>query len=424
MLWYPYTSPANKNKPTRIVAARGEFLYDEKGKAYVDAISSWWISIHGHNHPYIIDAIESQLKKLDHVILAGTTHPIAEDLAVELIKFTDHDFYSVFYSDNGSCAVEIAIKIAYQYFVNQNIEKKIIIHFNQSYHGDTIGTMSVGGLSKYNNIFKNFFFYSPEFQSPNCYDCPVGKKQERCGEECLDLLFNFIKNNKNDIFAIIMEPLIQGANGMKFYKKKVLQKISSICKENNILLILDEVFTGFGRTGSKFAYIEADIKPDIIALAKGMSGGVLPIAATLVTKSIFEKFNSEKSEHIFLHGHTMTGNPPACASALASIHLFNKENRLEDVKILEFQFKKKSINLQKKFPEIIRNSRTLGGVCAFEINSEESKIIKLQRDLLDMGIFIRPLGNTVYLCPPYTISSQSIQLIFDCLDECFQRFSN
>lgn len=413
MLWYPYTPQKNIQHPLNILRAKGEFLYDDTGKAYIDAISSWWVSIHGHNHPFILEAIKKQLDELDHVILAGSTHPVAEEYAEKLIDFTEKDFYSVFYSDNGSCAVEIAIKIAYQYFKNQNIEKSQILHFSSSYHGDTFGTMSVGGISIYNQTYKNLLFPSPEFVSPDCYQCPVGKKKERCREECLEEIHEYIKYNHKDIFAIILEPLIQGANGMKFYKKEVLQKLQKVCNENHILLILDEVFTGFGRTGSKFAYMEAGIKPDIIAIAKGMGGGVLPIAATLATERVYEQFLSELPSHALLHGHTMTGNPPACASALASLSLFEREKRLEDVKILEFQFKKKLFSLHKQYPEKIKNPRVLGAVACFESQSPG----KLKTFLLDKGILIRPLGNTIYLAPPFTISSDSVTSIFDSLEE-------
>lgn len=415
MLWYPYTPQKNIPESLNILRGKGEFLYDESGNRYIDAISSWWVSIHGHNHPYLLESIKRQLDLLDHVILAGTTHPVAEEYAERLIEFTEKDFYSVFYSDNGSCAVEIAIKIAYQYYKNQNIEKTQILHFSSSYHGDTFGTMSVGGESIFNSIYKKLLFPSPEFPSPDCYNCPVGKQKERCGEECLDSLYEYIKIYKKEIFAIILEPLIQGANGMKFYKKEVLQKIQKFCNEYDILLILDEVFTGFGRTGSKFAYMEAGIKPDIIAIAKGMGGGVLPIAATLATEKVYKQFISELPSHALLHGHTMTGNPPACASALASLELFERENRLEDVKILEFQFKKNLVSLKNSFPEFIHNPRVLGAVSCFEMENPDS----FKKFLLKRGILIRPLGNTIYLTPPYTISGDSINTIFEAFREYF-----
>ena len=417
MIWHPYTSQKNPEYPILIQRAKNEFLYDENGKEYIDAISSWWISIHGHNNSYIIDSIKKQLDQLDQVLLAGYTNKPAKDLAHKLLSFTENNFFSVFYSDNGSCAIEISIKIAYQYYINLNKKRNTIIHFSQSYHGDTIGTMSVGGFSKFNSIFEDLFFPSLEFKSPDCNDCPVGKVKERCKEECLDNLYTFLSNNKDQTFAIIIEPLIQGANGMKMYKREVLQKLSEICKEFDIILILDEVFTGFGRTGSKFAFLEANIQPDIIALAKGLSGGVLPLAATLVTEKIYSAFYSEKIEKTFMHGHTMTGNPPACAAALASIELFEKENRIEDIKILEFHLKKYIKELVVNHPDTIKSPRVLGGVCAFEIITfDENNLIKIKNLCLTNGLIIRPLGNTIYLTPPYTISKESLLKIFNILN--------
>jgi adenosylmethionine---8-amino-7-oxononanoate aminotransferase len=418
MIWHPYTPQKNLDVPILIHRAKNEFLYDENGKEYIDAISSWWISIHGHNNTYIINSIKKQLDNLDQVLLAGYTNKPAIDLAIKLLSFTENNFFSVFYSDNGSCAIEISIKIAYQYYVNLNKKRSTIIHFSESYHGDTIGTMSVGGWSKFNSIYEDLFFPSIEFKSPDCYNCPVGKVKERCKEECLDTLHSYLFNNKDQTFAIIIEPLIQGANGMRMYKREVLQKLSEICKEFDIILILDEVFTGFGRTGSKFAFLEANIKPDIIALAKGLSGGVLPLAATLVTEKIYSAFYSEKIENTFMHGHTMTGNPPACAAALASIELFENENRMEDIKILEFHLKKYLKELAINFPDTIKSPRVLGGVCAFEINSSDNTILlKIKNLCLTNGLIIRPLGRTIYLTPPYTISKESLVKIFTILNE-------
>jgi adenosylmethionine-8-amino-7-oxononanoate aminotransferase len=418
MIWHPYTPQQSIDYPILIHRAKNEFLYDENGREYIDAISSWWISIHGHNNTYIINSIKKQLDELDQVLLAGYTNKPAKDLAIKLLSFTENNFFSVFYSDNGSCAIEISIKIAYQYYINLNKKRNTIIHFSESYHGDTIGTMSIGGLSKFNSIFEDLFFPSVEFKSPDCYKCPVGKVKERCKEECLDTLYSFLSSNEDQTFAIIIEPLIQGANGMKMYKREVLQKLSIFCKEFDIILILDEVFTGFGRTGSKFAFLEADIKPDIIALAKGLSGGVLPLAATLVTEKIYSAFYSEKFEKTFMHGHTMTGNPPACAGALASIELFEKENRMEDIKILEFHLKKYIKELATNHPEKIKSPRVLGGVCAFEmITSDDITINKIKNLCLSNGLIIRPLGSTIYLTPPYTISKESLLKIFTILDE-------
>ncbi|MBP7281745.1 MAG: adenosylmethionine--8-amino-7-oxononanoate transaminase [Leptospiraceae bacterium] len=421
MIWHPYTIQKGQPNPLKIVRASGEFLYDEKGNPYIDAVSSWWISIHGHNHPYIIEKVKESLSNLDHVLLAGYTHKNAEELAEKLIQLTNQNFKSVFYSDNGSCAIDIAIKIAFQYFKNIGKDKKeTIIHFTNSYHGDTIGAMSVGGKSAFNAIFQNLLFSSPELTSPDCYNCPLKKNPDTCKEECLTDLENFLKENADTTAAVILEPILQGASGMKIFKKEVLIKIESLCEKYDIILILDEIFTGFGRTGKDFAYQYADIKPDIIALAKGLTGGVLPLAATLVSEKVYEAFNSDIPHKAFYHGHTMTGNPSACAAGLASLELYEQENRLEDVKRLESKLKKRMSHLEEKFNHKILNPRILGAVCAFELEGNTdylNPIAKKIREIsLSLGVMIRPLGNTVYIAPAYTISDSSLDRIFEVLE--------
>ncbi|MBK8397059.1 MAG: adenosylmethionine--8-amino-7-oxononanoate transaminase [Leptospiraceae bacterium] len=421
MIWHPYTIQKGQPNPLKIVSAKGEFLYDEKGNPYIDAVSSWWISIHGHNHPYIIDKVKESISKLDHVLLAGYTHKNAEELANKLIEFTNHNFKSVFYSDNGSCAVDIGIKIAIQYFKNIGFENKInFLHFTNSYHGDTIGAMSVGGKSAFNSAFEPLLFNSPEFISPDCYNCPISKNPNNCIEECLNPIEKYLEKNQNSTAGIILEPILQGAAGMRIHKNEILTRLKSICDKYNVILILDEIFTGFGRTGKNFAYQNTDIKPDIITVAKGLTGGVLPLAATLVSEKIYEAFNSEDPNKAFYHGHTMTGNPSACAAGLASIELYEQENRLSDVLNLEFELKKRITNLKYKFKEKIINERVLGAVAAFEIEGNSNYLhpiaSKIRQLSLSKGVMIRPLGNSVYIAPSYTISPSSLDRIFEVLN--------
>jgi adenosylmethionine---8-amino-7-oxononanoate aminotransferase len=426
MIWHPYSILKNNNKPFYVESANKEFLYDGNHTEYIDAVSSWWISIHGHNHPKIIENVKETLSRLDHIILAGQTHKTAIELAEKLISITSPTFHSVFYSDNGSCAVDIAIKMAYQYFQNLGLnDKKEILHFSSSYHGDTIGAMSVSGKSSFNSKFADLGFYSPEFLSPNCYDCPLKKNPDSCKIECIQSIEQYAYTNSEKICAIIIEPVVQAALGMKFYKKEVLQKLEKICRTNNILLILDEVFTGFGRLGKLFAYQYAEVKPDIITLAKGLSGGVLPLAATLVNLKIFEGFNSADADQAFYHGHTMTGNPSACSAALASIDLFESENRIEDIQILENYFKDKLTYFQTYFSEKIFNPRTIGAIFAFEIGNEKNHYLntsakKLQEFSFENKILLRPLGNTIYITPPYIIGKTSLDKIFSTLENYLQ----
>lgn len=418
-IWHPYTVQKSDLKEVHIAKAQSEFLYDIDGNSYIDAIASWWTSIHGHNHPFIVEAIVNQLQSLDHTILAGFVHTPAQRLAEKLIEFTDNHFYKVFYSDNGSCAVEVAIKIAIQHFKNQNINKTKIIHFSSSYHGDTIGAMSVGGDSAFNENFRTLFFDSPVFDAPDCYSCSWSSDKKRCKNECLEKLKFYFQREHNSIAAIILEPLIFGASGMKMYKEQVLLDLRTLCDKYNILLILDEVFTGFGRTGEKFAFMKAKIEPDIIAIAKGLTGGILPFAATLVTKKVYDPFYSDDVSKAFLHGHTMTGNPLASAAAIASIELFEKENRLAMVCELEKEYREFGQILEKKFPEKVKNIRFLGSVFAFELNQSASYLTNLSRAIfqnsLENGVILRPLGSTIYLTPPYTIQKNSLHKIFETI---------
>lgn len=425
-IWYPFTIHEG-HLPIKIRRAEKEFLYDEEGNEYIDAISSWWTCIYGHRHPDIMKAMIQQMETLDHIMLAGLTHEPAVELAEKLSNFTGNNFSKVFYSDNGSTAVEVAIKIALQYFSNRKeFNKNQIIHFSDAYHGDTIGAMSVAGKSPFNKNFNSVMFDSYEQNSPDCSDCPFGSLTEQCNVECMESLDFYLAKNSINVAAIIIEPMIMGAGGMKFYKKEVVTLLRKICDRYNVLMIHDEVFTGFGRTGERFAYEQANIVPDIIALAKGLTGGSFPMGATLVTEKIFAEFNSDDPEKVFYHGHTMTGNPIGCSAAIASINLFERENYLEKVRSLSEQMKKHLIEISEEFTEIIRNIRTLGAVSVIELKSKNpgylDQIAKLIRtESMNNGVILRPLGNQLYIAPPYNISPESIDKIFETIRICLNK---
>ncbi|PJZ28643.1 adenosylmethionine--8-amino-7-oxononanoate transaminase [Leptospira kmetyi] len=430
MIWYPFTLQHEPDSPLRIERAMEEFLYDTFGNSYIDAISSWWVSIHGHNHPQIIGAVKDQLDKLDHVLLAGFTHDPAENLAAELLKLTEGKYSHVLYSDNGSTAVEIMIKLAYQYFQNiGETERKIFIKFNTSYHGDTIGTMSVGGNSVFNRVFEGLMFPTEEFQTPNCSFCPVGKKPSTCKVECVEEIETFFAKNPKSVAGIVLEPLILGSGGMIFYKEEVLQRLEAIAKKYGALLLVDEVFTGFGRTGSLFAYQKAKIQPDFVAMAKGLSAGAATVAVTLTTEKIHSAFVTPDPEKGFYHGHTMTGNPIACSAALASIDLFFRENRLEQIAKLETKLKVGLKKIAEEFPNAVRDCRVLGavGVLELEVGNQSgysypgNKILK--KKFLEKGVVLRPLGNVIYLTPPYIIRDSSLEKIFSAIRETLSEIS-
>ncbi|TGK35170.1 adenosylmethionine--8-amino-7-oxononanoate transaminase [Leptospira gomenensis] len=422
MIWYPFTLQYEPDSPVKIVRGEKEFLYDEGGNSYIDAISSWWANIHGHNHPKIIQAIRDQLDRLDHVLLAGFTHEPAETLAAQLMKITDGLFHKVLYSDNGSSAVEIMIKLAYQYFRNiGQSERTTFIKWNTSYHGDTIGAMSVGGDSVFNRVFSGLLFPTKEFPAPNCNFCPVGKLPDSCRTECLRTIEEYLEAHPNEVAGIVIEPLILGSGGMVFYQEEVLRSLERTAKKYGAFLLVDEVFTGFGRTGSFFAYQRAGIRPDLIAVAKGLSGGSLPIAATLVCEKIHSAFVNPDPEKGFYHGHTMTGNPLACRAALASIELLQEPGFLKRVQELEKKINVGLESLEREFPHRIRNRRVLGavGVLELEVGSQAgytypgNKILK--KKFLEKGVLLRPLGNVLYLAPPYSISDSSLEKVFNAI---------
>ncbi|EQA63149.1 adenosylmethionine--8-amino-7-oxononanoate transaminase [Leptospira alexanderi] len=430
MIWYPFTLQFESNPPLKIERAKGEFLYDESGNSYIDAVSSWWVSIHGHNHPKIIQAVKNQLDKLDHVLLAGFTHDPAEKLASELLKITDGLFHRVLYSDNGSTAVEIMIKLAYQYFQNTGeTDRRTFIKFNTSYHGDTIGAMSVGGNSVFNRVFQGLMFPTEEFLTPNCSFCPMKKKPDSCNVECVDPIEEFFQRNPKSVAGIVIEPLILGSGGMIFYKEEVLQRLEKISKKYGTLLLVDEVFTGFGRTGSLFAYQRAKIRPDLVAMAKGLSAGAAAIAATLTTDKIHSAFVTPEPEKGFYHGHTMTGNPIACSAALASIELLLVEDCLDQVARLESKLRVGLKKIAEEYPKAIRDCRILGavGVLELEVGNESgysysgNKILK--KKFLEKGVLLRPLGNVIYITPPYSIKDSSLEKVFSAIRETLSEIS-
>ncbi|WCL51306.1 adenosylmethionine--8-amino-7-oxononanoate transaminase [Leptospira sp. GIMC2001] len=429
------TIQRSENSLIRIERGEGEFIYTDKGAKIIDAISSWWTVIHGHNHPHIMDAIRKQTSELDHVIFAGFTHPKAELLARKILNSTklnnEFSFSKVFFSDNGSNAIEIALKIALQFFRNRNKKtdhkRKSFVRFSLSYHGDSIGAMSVGGDSVFTRIFRDLAFPTKEFQSPNCVRCPYQLKPESCSTECLDDFRKSMEQVSEDIVAVILEPLVSGANGMVFHSDRYLREVRRITQDYGILLILDEVFTGMYRTGSWYAFQKATIKPDIVCLAKGLTGGTLPLALTLTTDEIYSEFDSPDPNKAFFHGHTMSGNPLACAAAIASMEIL-EESGANQVKSLETKLNLFGNNLLKRLGDRIRDFRVLGAIAAFEVEVELGRDeylnpvgAKIRKACLDNGVLIRPLGNTVYITPPYNIAEQSLETVFTVLTNVLEK---
>ncbi len=422
--WHPYTQMKDCRDfpPILIEKARGMKLYDKNGNFYYDTISSWWCNIHGHDHPVIKDAIKNTLKKLDHVLFAGFTHENAVLLGEKLVSLMPRNITKVFFSDNGSTAVETALKMSFQYRRNKGHNKRTkFISLDKGYHGDTVGAMSVSGVNLFNETFKPLFFKSLKAPSPYCYRCPMGKAKDSCDIECADAMEGILKKEKDNVTAIILEPILMAAGGMIIYPSRYLKKVEMLSKKYKAHLILDEVASGFGRTGKMFALERANIEPDFICLSKGLTNGCLPLAATLTTDKIYKAFYADHDKkRTFYHGHTYTANPIACGAALGSLEVFKKERTLRNVRKLTAVFKKEL----EKFNELtlVGDVRHIGLVGALELVGDrktkepfglkERIGFQIYKEGLKKHLVLRPLGNIVYLFLPLSVKKE--ELIYIC----------
>ncbi|RME66612.1 MAG: adenosylmethionine--8-amino-7-oxononanoate transaminase, partial [Nitrospirae bacterium] len=335
-IWHPFTQMKDymSRRPLIIEEARGCYLKDIYGRWYLDGVSSIWVNVHGHRKKEIDDAIKAQLDRVAHSTLLGISNVPAIELAEKLVEITPENLVKVFYSDNGSTSVEVAIKMAYQYNLHRGKpEKRLFVSLTNAYHGDTIGAVSVGGIDIFHEAFRPLLFETLKIPSPYCYRCELGLERGSCGMECLKRAEEIIKARKDEIAALVVEPMVQGAAGMIVFPEGYMKGLYDICKRYNILMIADEVATGFGRTGRMFACEHEGVKPDFLCLSKGITGGYLPLAATLTTQEVFDAFLGEIDEmKTFFHGHSYTGNPLACAAALACLEVFEKERTIEQVR--------------------------------------------------------------------------------------------
>ena len=420
-IWHPYTQmkDCQKNPPILIKRGKGIKLYDQRGKFYYDTISSWWCNVHGHNHPRIKEAIKQQLDSLEHVLFAGFTHRPAIELAERLVSITPKKLTKVFFSDNGSTAVEVAMKISFQYWKNiGKPRKEKFISLDHGYHGDTVGAMSVSGVDMYNEIFRPLNFASYKLASPYCYRCPLGKKRDTCSIDCLDSLERLLEDKSPEISGIILEPRVLAAGGMIVYPKEYLIKAASLANKYGVHLIADEVATGFGRTGELFASAFLEDAPDLLCLSKGITSGYLPLAATLVSEKIFRAFYADYlQKKTFFHGHTYTANPLACAAGVASLKVFKEENTMARVKKMLPLF----YNLMERFRELplAGDVRYLGLIGAIELvkDKKTKKRFDLRERIgqkaylagLEKNIILRPLGNIIYLFLPLCIKEEELK---------------
>ena len=403
-VWHPFTHLKSATDNICIEKAEGSYYYDDKGNKIIDAISSWWVNLHGHSHPYINKKISEQLQKFEHTIFSGFTHKPAVELAERLLKHLPNNLGKVFYSDNGSTAVEVALKMTLQYWHNKNEERTVFIAFENAYHGDTFGSMSVGERNVFNNAFDKLLFDVIHVGLPDEKNIDFIKEQ-------LNRLF---QNHK--IAGFIFEPLVQGAAGMKMYEAKYLDEIIELCKQNKVITIADEVMTGFGRTGKFFASDYLNNQPDIICLSKGLTGGYFPLGVTACANFIYEAFISEDKTKTFFHGHSYTANPTTCTAALASLDLMEEDNTFKNIE----RINKQHLNFLSKIKnhKTLNDVRVCGTIIAFEIYTvEESHYLNMASEkiadyFIKKNILLRPLGNVFYLIPPYCINENDLEYIY------------
>jgi len=425
-IWHPFSQEALDPPPIRIVRAEGVYLHTDDGRKLIDGISSWWVNLHGHGHPAITEAIAEQAAKVDHVLLAGFTHDAADGLRAGLGKILPPGLEHIFFSDDGSTAVEVALKTALQYWQNVGRpEKHSIVALEHAYHGDTAGAMSVGAPSAFTDPFRSMLFPVYRVHSASCYRCPVGKTRATCAIECAEQLERLLQEQSGEIAAVIAEPLLQGAGGMIVHPVEFLQRIRKACDEHEVLLIADEVLTGFGRTGKMFACELAGVRPDILCLSKGLTGGVLPMGATVSTDAIHQSFVSRDRLRTFYHGHSYTGNPIAAAAGVASLRIFEQEPVFERIAAISLIHRERLAAIQKH--PVVGDVRSIGTMAAIELRAEDAGYFsnrkpRLYKFFLDSGVLLRPLGNVIYVLPPYAITPDELHLVHDRIQESLELF--
>lgn len=404
-IWHPFTQMKTAGPALPIVKGEGTLLIDDKGNTYIDAISSWWVNLHGHSHPYIAEKVYEQMQKLEHVVFAGFTHSPAVELCEKLSKHLPSNQAKFFFSGDGSSAVEIALKMSVQYWKNKGENKTRFVALDGAYHGETFGAMSAGARSIFSAPFSDLLFESTLIPFP---------KDEQAAIKSLKT-----EIAKGDVAAFIFEPLVQGAAGMRMYKPETLNKLIQVCKEAGVLCIADEVMTGFGRTGTSFAVNQIEAQPDFICMSKGLSGGTLPLSLTTCTNEIYNVFLGDNLQQAFLHGHSFTGNPIGCSAAIASLDLLEKKECQMAIKNIAKSHE--TFTNAIKSLEIIKDIRQTGTILAIELKSDSSGYAssvrqQLYKDFLSQGVLLRPLGNVIYILPPYCIKEKELKKVYKVIE--------
>jgi len=401
-----------------IKKAYGVYLEDFEGNTYIDAISSWWVNTLGHSNKFINEKIKAQLDNLEHILLAGFTHEPAVALAKKLVELTPHGLDKVFFADNGSSGIEVALKMAFHYFSNMGEKREYFVSLENSYHGETIGALSVSDMGLYKDVYNPILIKTLRAKSPN------NQTKEEAQLALLDM-DNLLKDRYKNIIAIIVEPLIQCAGNMNMYHSDYLVGLRKLCDTYGVFLIADEVAVGFGRTGKLFACEWANITPDFMVLSKGLTAGYLPLSVVMMTQKIYDAFYCEydiKGVKSFLHSHSYTGNPLSCTAALAGMEFLENENIIENNKSTII-FIQEQLKRLESFPNVA-NIRQQGMVCAFDIvgyKKEERIGLQFYEYALQDGVILRPLGNVIYFMPPYIITQEEIIKVFDTITKSLER---
>jgi len=410
-VWHPYTQHATAAAPVPITRAEGAYLYRDDGRPIFDAISSWWVTLHGHAHPAIAAAIARQAATLEQVIFAGFTHQPGAELAAALVRLLPAGLERVFYSDDGSTAVEVALKLALQYWHNRGEHRPVIAALEHAYHGDTFGAMAASDRSVFTAPFSEHLFRVERLPDPSVD-----------AEQTLHALDRLLDGNTRRLAAVIVEPLLLGAGGMRLFDPQVLTAIRARTRAAGVLLIADEVLTGFGRTGPAFACERASIEPDIVCLSKGLTGGFLPLGATAVREEIFAGFLSPDRRRTFFHGHSYTANPIACAAALASLGLLDSSSARARHEI-ECTHQREMTSLSQH--PAVKNARVIGTIAAFDFQGDGGYLHPVGPELasfaLERGVLLRPLGNVVYFLPPYCSTADDLVRAYDVVRQFLER---
>jgi|AntRauTorcE11897_2_1112592.scaffolds.fasta_scaffold02052_2 adenosylmethionine-8-amino-7-oxononanoate aminotransferase len=416
-IWYPFTIIEDAPEPIKVKSGDGLFLELEDGRRIMDCISSWWVNLYGHAHPKVAQAISKQAQKLEQVIFANFTHDPAERVAENLAKLLPGNLNKVFYSDDGSTAVEVGMKMAFQYWKNRGEQRKTFICFEGAYHGDTFGAMSAGDRSVFTEVFKELLFDVEFLKYPETWFGDDGVEEKE--QAVLQKLEQLLTDDPEKYAGLMIEPLIQGAGGMRMCRPEFLQKLEKVCRTHNVLLIFDEVMTGFGRTGAHFACKRAGVQPDIIALAKGLTGGFLPLSVTVCSDDVYESFKSNDPIKTFWHGHSYTANPIGCAAAIASFELLEK---FEPIFTSMETWHKEHLEKLAGHP-LVKKQRITGTIAAFEIatGGEDGYLNNIgdfiKKRSVEKGLLLRPLGNVLYLMPPYCTTKDQLGTMYKGIEE-------